>query len=487
MKKISTYLILVLFVICTLTSTIFAADVRTSFGEANKNVQKSIESTQAGELDKAQEAFNTYNKAWLELEDGIKAESKQAYGDIEDKMGMVKFLFSQSPIQKDKVLQALNDLKEADEKFIQGKYSSTNVNPTNKKITVKDLVLTLEKAKEQIKKGDSDSALKTMNDFSSGWLDVEGVVLTKSQKMYNDVEKDMVSVKGYLSMKPANVDKAEKVIDRMHAYLSTVAGESSYGIIDVITIILREGLEALLVVVALLGFLKKSGNQNKNTWIFGGVGIGLVVSTILAVIIKILFTSGTFGNNNFLISGWTGAFAAVMLIYVSYWLHSKSSADEWQNYIHNKSTQALATGSLFSLGLLAFLAVFREGTETVLFYIGMASSVNLVTLLSGIAIGAAILVVIAYLILKVGLKIPMRPFFIVSSLLVFYLGIKFTGMGINGLQVAGVLPATTSDSLPTITWLGVYPAWEGFITQLILVVLAVSVVVLKYIKGKNKK
>ena len=136
-------------------------------------------------------------------------------------------------------------------------------------------------------------------------------------------------------------------------------------------LILREGLEALLVVIALLGFIKKSGHEDKKVWIFGGVGIGLGVSIVLAVIIKVLFTSGTFGNNNFLISGWTGAFAAVTLIYVSYWLHSKSSAKEWQNYIGNQSSKALATGSLFSLGFLAFLAVFREGTETVLFYIGI--------------------------------------------------------------------------------------------------------------------
>jgi len=204
------------------------------------------------------------------------------------------------------------------------------------------------------------------------------------------------------------------------------------------------------------------------------------------VIIKVLFTSGTFGNNNFLISGWTGVFAAVMLIYVSYWLHSKSSAKEWKNYIGNQGSKALATGSLFSLGFLAFLAVFREGTETVLFYIGMASSISLYTLLLGVLIGSGVLILIAFLILKFGLRIPMKPFFMVSSVLVFYLGFKFTGMGINGLQLAGVLPANTSDTLPTISWLAVYPTWQCFIAQILLIGLAIIMILKNYINNNRR-
>lgn len=177
----------------------------------------------------------------------------------------------------------------------------------------------------------------------------------------------MVASRAYLSMNPVKPDKALKVIERMKGYLSSVADDSSYTMLDVVTIILREGLEALLVVIAMLGFIKKSGHKDKKVWIYGGVGIGLGVSIVLA---------------------------AVMLIYVSYWLHSNSSVKEWENYIGNRGSKALATGSLFSLGFLAFLAVFREGTETVLFYIGMASSISLYTLLLGALIGLAIIMII---------------------------------------------------------------------------------------------
>lgn len=484
MHKIKAAFFIVVITILISTVTVFASDTKGNLTDSNKLAIKAIELIKAGDVDNAKNTFDLYKKSWIEVEDSVKAQSKKAYSDVEEKMGMVEFLFSQSPVNKDKVLEALQQLNEVDENFIQGKYKASETTKSNNNVQIKDLILLLDSAERKIRAGDNAGALEDMNSFNASWIDIEGVILTKSQVIYNNAEKDMVASKAYLSMNPVQTNKALKVIERMKGYLSSVEGESSYTMLDVITIILREGLEALLVVIALLGFIKKSGHEDKKVWIFGGVGIGLGVSVVLAVIIKVLFTSGTFGNNNFLISGWTGVFAAVMLIYVSYWLHSKSSAKEWQNYIGNQSSKALATGSLFSLGFLAFLAVFREGTETVLFYIGMASSISLYTLLLGVLIGAGILVLIAFLILRFGLRIPMRPFFIVSSLLVFYLGFKFTGMGINGLQLAGILPANTSDALPTISWLAVYPTWQCFIAQILLIGLAIIMIIKNHIKVK---
>ncbi|NSB89736.1 high-affinity iron transporter [Clostridium saccharobutylicum] len=476
MRKLFTLLLVVFLMLPMLTVKVLAADAKAELSKSNEFIEKSLEAVKVDDFSKGKDFYEEYNQAWIELEDGVKEQSKQAYGDIEGKMGMVKFLFSQDPVQKDKVINALEDLEKTNKEFIEGRSSSQETKTKGENTTIKDLVELLEKAKSQIESGNDDEAVKTMDTFSSSWLDVEGVVLTKSKTVYDDAERDMVSAKAYLTVDPIQKDKAVKVIDRMHGYLSLLDGNTSYGIVDVITIILREGLEALLVVIALLGFLKKSDQEDKKSWIYGGVIIGSIVSIVLAVLVKLLFTSGTFGNNNFLISGWTGVFAAVMLIYVSYWLHSKSSVDSRNHGIQDKSCKSLANGSLFSLGFLAFLAVFREGTEVVLFYIGMASSIKLTDLFLGIALGFAILIIIAVLMLKIGLRIPMKPFFLVSSLLVFYLGLKFTGMGINGLQLSGVLPATSSDLLPTISALAVYPTWQGVIPQAVLVVIAILVI-----------
>ena len=485
MRKLFVLLLSVFLIIPFISTKALATDIKAEFSKQNEFIESSIKAVKSNDLSKGKDLYEKYSQAWVDLEDGVKAQSKVAYGDIESKMGMVRFLLAQDPVQKDKVLSALVDLEKVNKVFLSNGYNADNVKSSSDTYNVKDLVALLEKAKTQTKNGDTISAAKTMDTFRSSWIDVEGVVLTQSKRVYDDAEKDMVSAKAYLTVKPIQEDKAIKVIDRMHGYLSLIAGDTSYGITDVLTIILREGLEALLVVIALLGFLEKSGQEDKKTWIYGGVGIGFIVSIALAVLVKVLFTSGTFGNNNFLISGWTGVFAAVMLIYVSYWLHSKSSTTARKNQIEDKSNQSLANGSLFSLGFLAFLAVFREGTETVLFYIGMASSIKLIDLFLGIALGFAILILIAVLVLKVGLRIPMKPFFLVSSLLVFYLGFKFTGMGINGLQLAGLLPATTSDALPTIASLAVYPTWEGFLPQVLLVVVAIVVTLWNKFKTKT--
>ena len=486
MRRMFTLLVALLLILPMLSTKVLAVNSSAELSKANEFIESSSIEIKADNFVKGKELYEKYNQAWLKLEDDIKKQSKEAYGAIENKIGMVNFLFAQDPLQKDKLQNALEDLKKVNMAFIQSTYTTKNSKTQKSTHTIKDLVGLLEKAKAEIQDKDTTSALKTMNTFSSSWLDVEGVVLTQSKKVYDDAEKDMVSSKAYLSVTPIQEDKAIKVIDRMHGYLSLLVGETSYGVVDVLTIILREGLEALLVVIALLGFLKKSGQDSKKSWIYSGVGIGLVFSTILAFLVKFLFTSGTFGNNNFLISGWTGVFAAVMLIYVSYWLHSKSSILERKNKIEDKSSNSLARGSLFSLGFLAFLAVFREGTETVLFYIGMASSIKLTNLVIGIVLGFAILIIIAILILKIGLKIPMKPFFLVSSILVFYLGFKFTGMGINGLQLAGLLPATTNDSLPTIASLAIYPTWEGLIPQVLLVVLAIVITLWNHINTKKE-
>ena len=165
-----------------------------------------------------------------------------------------------------------------------------------------------------------------------------------------------------------------------------------------------------------------------------------------------------------------------MLLYMSYWLHSKSSVSNWQKYIRDQSVKALATGSLVSLSLLAFLAVFREGTETVLFMIGMASSISLSSLVGGIGIGVVILLIVAFLILKIGLRIPMRPFFLISSFFVFYLCFKFAGMGVHGLQLAGYLPATTASWLPSWDFIALYPTLESAIPQFILLISALFAV-----------
>ncbi|WP_088041506.1 FTR1 family protein [Bacillus sp. EAC] len=464
---------------------IFAASPEEDLTHANSFIESAIQAAQKGDFTSAEQQYKNFNKEWLAKEDGIKNKSIEAYGKIEEAMGMVQYSLAQKTINQNTLVTSLKELEGVNEKFIAHQFAESKLS-TKSKGSVEDLIQILNNALSDLKDNDVSGAQSQINQFRKSWISIEGVVLTQSQKVYTDAERDMVTSYAMLSAKSPDVKAATKTITDMRDYLLPLAAKTSYTMLDAVTILLREGLEALLVVVALLGFIKKSGQEKKSKWIWFGVGAGLGLSIILGVIVNLLFSTGAFGSNNFLIAGWTGVFAAVMLLYMSYWLHSKSNLKQWQSYIQTKSDKALNTGSLLSLAILSFLAVFREGTETVLFFIGMASSIKLSSLLTGIALGVGILALVSFLILKVGLKVPMRPFFLISSILMFYLCFKFAGMGIHGLQLSGLLPATHAP-IPTIDFFAIYSTWESFIPQVILLLIAFTSVIYNRISNKKNK
>ncbi|WP_423143153.1 FTR1 family protein [Priestia megaterium] len=485
--RTSLYIIILVIAMIAFPFRSFAASAEDDLQDANKSIIEAIQSLQAGKIEEAKKQYETFSSTWISIESGVKEQSQDAYREIEDGMGQIQFSFAQQPVKKENIQKSLNELKQTNEKFIAGKFPHTVVKTEGegtKQGNVADLIVLLNQSLSKLDHNDVNGAKADIEQFRTSWLDIESVVLTQSSKIYTNAERDMVTSYAMLSSNHPDIKGAKKTIEGMRDYLAPLASKTSYNMLDATTILLREGLEGLLVVVALLGFLKKAGHADKSRWIWIGVGLGLGVSIILGVIVNMLFSAGAFGSNNFLIAGWTGVFAAMMLLYMSYWLHSKSSTAEWQRYIQTQSTKAIDKGSLWSLAILSFLAVFREGTETVLFFIGMASSIKLPTLLTGIAIGLVLLIVLSYLILKVGLKIPMRPFFLVSSILMFYLCFKFAGMGIHGLQLAGLLPATQAP-IPTIDFFAIYSTWESVIPQFILLVVAVFAMI--WNKKKDKK
>ncbi|NQX64708.1 FTR1 family iron permease [Paenibacillus alba] len=453
------------------------ATAETDLAKADEGIVSAIQAAESGKLEDASKLFDTFQMNWLTYEEGIKLKSTAAYQKIEQAMGEVSFQTLKQPVDAQKLVAGLKELHNLNKSFVDGNLEAFGkAVQNNGNVTVGSLVTLLETAAEQLKKNDAAGASDSIQTLRNSWLQIEGIVLTQSSAVYTSMERDMVTAYAQLSADPPQVTDASATIARMHTDLGPLAAKTSYTMLDATTILLREGLEALLVVIALLGFLNKSGHSDKKKWIWYGVGSGLLVSVALGVVVQQLFSASAFGNNNFLIAGCTGIFAAVMLLYMSYWLHSKSSVSNWQQYIRDQSVKALATGSLVSLSLLAFLAVFREGTETALFMIGMASSISLSSLLGGIAIGVVILLIVSFLILKIGLKIPMRPFFLVSSFFVFYLCFKFAGMGVHGLQLAGYLPATTASWLPSWDVIALYPTLESAIPQFILLLSAVFAV-----------
>jgi high-affinity iron transporter len=238
-------------------------------------------------------------------------------------------------------------------------------------------------------------------------------------------------------------------------------------------IILREGFEAILVIGAVVAFLIKTGHRERLRSIWIGLTLGVLASLATAVVLKTLL--GAMPASRSLVEAITMLIAVAVLFSVSYWLISKVEAAKWQKFIREKVTSALDHGGGKALAVVAFLAVYREGAETALFYQALFSSGPNVELplALGIVVGFAALIVIFTLFYRYGVRIPMRPFFAVTSFLLYYMAFVFMGKGIRELQEANVVPITVIPGAPHIEAMGIYPSVETLAAQGLLVALLI--------------
>ncbi len=233
-------------------------------------------------------------------------------------------------------------------------------------------------------------------------------------------------------------------------------------------ILIREGFEAMLVIAALATYLRRQGATDKLPVIYQGVGWALAASLVTAwALTSALEASGMAREA---LEGATLLIAAGVLFYVSYWLISKSEAARWQAWVRGRIDQALSRGSLFALGAAAFLAVYREGAETVLFYQALAGQAEGqgTALALGLATAGAALAGIYWIMRRATLRLPLGWFLGVTAGLLYYLALSFAGNGVAELQVAGWLPVTPLDGLPSVPWLGIHPTLETLSAQFAL-------------------
>jgi high-affinity iron transporter len=463
------------------------ASPQLDFKSLDADIVQAIHSAEAQDLTAASSAYQQFKDRWFKAEDNVKASSRQAYRDIEEAMDEVSFALTEQSADPAKAVVALTRLHETNQKFIAGQYAasaeSVPLDPSAPTVTIASLIERLDRAAAALPPPDPTAtvtpdrvapAASEIRSFKTEWLEVEGVVATKSRRAYGAIEND--TAQAVAALANLDVDTARTTIATLKQTLQPFADQLQYTLIDAAVILLREGLEALLVLVALLAFLNKSGNGAQGIWLWVGAGAGLLASIATALVINLVFANLPLGSNRELLEGFVGLFAAGMLFYVSYWLHSKSALGAWQSYIRDQASSALASNSVFSLALLAFLAVYREGAETVLFYLGIAPKISSTDLLGGLALGTIVLIGLAILMFGIGLKIPLKPFFLVTSILIYYLGFKFVGQGIHALQVGGILPAHTASSLPASDTFGLYPTWETTLVQLALLLVAIGLV-----------
>lgn len=238
-------------------------------------------------------------------------------------------------------------------------------------------------------------------------------------------------------------------------------------------ILIREGLEAMLVVVALLAAVREAGQERRVRDIYAGALLALAISLVLAWAVNHIIADNTSDT----LEGVFQLMAAATLFYVSSWLTAHGQSERWRSFLQNKVNAASGTdGASFALGLTAFLAVMREGAETIVFFqallAGATATAERHAVTAGLLAGGAVLAVIFAVLRKATYRIPLGSFFRATSVLLYALAVIFVGQGIASFQESGVLNATFINHVPTVQMLGLFPTVQTLAAQAALIALA---------------
>lgn len=322
---------------------------------------------------------------------------------------------------------------------------------------------------------------------------ISGARVSEVENQFKETRKSMVGGKSEAEIK-RNVQTLKsmivtdaKVLDegaaaKVNPFVSFVT--SSFG--QAFIILLREGLEAILVVAAVIAYLAKQGYKRMLKYIYLGVVGGLIASAIMAALLTSIFKAA--GSHQEVFEGVTALIAMVMLLYTSNWMLSKTDHEAWSAYVDEKTKQSISNGSVMSLAILSFLAVFREGAETVIFYealLAMDTAENHIPVWWG-ALAATIALVVIFLIIRfTSVKIPYKQFFNVMSILVSVLVVIFAGSGLHELIEADVFDGIYMASWPTNDFLGLYPYVQTVVFQIVMAIIVIALYIVSTIRRKR--
>ncbi len=278
----------------------------------------------------------------------------------------------------------------------------------------------------------------------------------------------------------------QQALERAAAMLSSSPRTFWEVAVQAFLILFREGLEAMLVVAAIAAYLVKNEHKDKMWVVKQSVAVGLIASVITAYIFKIIFTDA--GMNREILEGITMLLAAIILFFMSYWLLSKVEAHQWQAYLKNKLDSSLTKGSIVGLWLASFLAIYREGAETVLFYFALSAGVpggGLSGILAGIVAGVVVLLAVYFIMRYTVIQLPLKPFFMFTGIFMYVMAFIFTGKGVMELVEGKVVTPTIISQVPEVQWLGVYPYVESLVPQVLLILAAIVAWIVIVLRGKR--
>ncbi|WP_291432154.1 FTR1 family protein, partial [Abiotrophia sp.] len=282
-------------------------------------------------------AYKQVNSAWTANESIVRSTSSAHYNRIETALALLRAAIELEPVDYQVIEVNSGSLKQAIQDFLTGTEASA-VSTANG-ASLKDGLQLLDRAKDAFTKGQTNQAKQLMQSFIELWPSIEGEVSTRNYKLYTRVEQEtpVIMVKGQDPIYQAKLDAL--IYD-----LKQINKSSQYSYWDVTLIVLREGLEAMLIVLALVASLRSLKAKRPLAYVYAGTGTGLLASIALALALTALLPTIFSGVARELIEAVTGFFAVVTLTLVGIWLHRSSSLASWQAYIDRQLAAYQRTG-----------------------------------------------------------------------------------------------------------------------------------------------
>ena len=342
---------------------------------------------------------------------------------------------------------------------------------------------------------DVEGAKARVNNAYFGFYEKHGVeraVMSYiSGKRGTDTEYQFAKIKRLMSQNESNKTvraEIDVILKMLHEDANELDGKKESGwsvFLASFIIIFREGLEAILVIAAISAYLVRSNNKPMLKVVYFSSLFAVFASVLAAILLHTVV--GLSGANQEIMEGAAMLLATVVLFFISNWMLSKSESKAWKNYVEGKVQSAVSTGSSFALGFAAFLAVFREGAETIIFYQAMLADAkeHMDMVWYGLGVGTIVLTVV-FVVIRFGtVKLPLKPFFICTSALMYLMAIAFAGGGVKELQEADIIQVTPVDFVHSVEILGIYPTVETLVPQLFMIMAVIASVI--YYRSRKAK
>lgn len=339
----------------------------------------------------------------------------------------------------------------------------------------------INKAVQAYESGDKDNA---RNLALTSYL--EGVEPVEAQLRANDAGF-AVEIEGQLAKFRSAIEKGEDVtkvvaigkesvemLSEAQKMLSEKEFSAWLAFLLSFSIILREGLEAFLVIVTILGIIRSLKLPKATLWVHSGWMSAIAVGVLLWIAAERLFTFT--GAQREVMEGAIALFAVGVLLYVGFWMHSKSEAGKWQAYVKSKINVLARKENMLGLAFLSFLVVFREAFESVLFLSALNMEVgdqHQLSFFGGIVVAFVLLLVISVLLLRYSKRLPITELFKYSAMIISFLAVVLIGKGIHSMQEAGIISITIFPVDLRLSLIGLYPTWESILGQVFIVALIV--------------